>query len=189
MAAPPDFIAAVVAARDLVVTTAHDHVWWLAPRQSDLAWHCELDDGTPTSNENDPAAHVRWVCPSLRLPASTSESVVRTLDVRRLGPKSDLDRLVRWFGRLSGGESESESQERFAYTDPAGVLDDALRHRIEHWPSAMHGDGVVRPAELLSIKIRREGLVVESASWWGSAEALDHQLALATDIADRLAGV
>ena len=31
-----------------------------------------------------------------------------------------------------------------------------------------------------------EGLIVESASWWDSAEALDHQIALAIDIAHRL---
>ena len=72
-------------------------------------------------------------------------------------------------------------------TDPAGILDAALRRRIENWPSARHGDGVVRPAELWSIRITREGLVVQSVSWWGSAPALDHQIGLATDIAQRLA--
>jgi hypothetical protein len=46
---------------------------------------------------------------------------------------------------------------------------------------------VVRPAELWSIKLTAEGLVVESVSWWGSAPALDHQIVLANDIAHRLA--
>jgi len=50
----------------------------------------------------------------------------------------------------------------------------------------MHGDGVVRPAELWSIKVTGEGLIITSVSWWGSAPALDHQIALAVDIAGRL---
>jgi hypothetical protein len=50
----------------------------------------------------------------------------------------------------------------------------------------MHGDGVVRPAELWSIKSTREGLIVTSVSWWGSAPALDHQIGLAVDIARRM---
>ncbi len=50
----------------------------------------------------------------------------------------------------------------------------------------MHGDGVVRPAELWPVHVSGEGLVVESVSWWDSAPALDHQIALAVDIADRL---
>ena len=67
------------------------------------------------------------------------------------------------------------------------MLDDALRRRIENWPPAPHGDGVVRPAELSSITCTGEGLVVESVSWWDSAPALDHHLGLAIDIAGRLA--
>ena len=47
----------------------------------------------------------------------------------------------------------------------------------------------VRPAELWSVQVTREGLVVTSVSWWGSAPALDHQIALAVDIADRLAAL
>jgi hypothetical protein len=42
---------------------------------------------------------------------------------------------------------------------------------------------------LLSIKVNREGLIVESVSWWGSAAALDHQIALALDLADRLTSI
>lgn len=155
MAIPDQFIDTVVATRDLVVTNAAAHSWRLEPRQSDLAWFCDLDDGPQ-------------------------------LDVRRNGPKSDLDRLVGWFGKLTGGDSASAAQERFAYTDPAGILDDQLRQRIEHWPAAPHGDGVGRPAELWAIKVNREGLIVESVSWWGIAEALDHQIALSLDIAARL---
>jgi hypothetical protein len=75
---------------------------------------------------------------------------------------------------------------RLAYTDPAGVLDVELRQRIENWPSARHGDGAVRPAELWSIARNGEGLVVESVSWWDSAPVLDHQIGLAVDIAHRL---
>ncbi len=66
------------------------------------------------------------------------------------------------------------------------ALDAVLRRRIENWPPAQHGDGVVRPAELSSIARNGEGLVVESVSWWGSAPALDHQMGLALDIAHRL---
>ena len=84
--------------------------------------------------------------------------------------------------RAPGGDDDA----RFVYTDPAGILDAALRRRIENWPSALHGDGVVRPAELWSISLTGEGLVVESVSWWGSAPALDHQIGLAIDIAHRL---
>ena len=112
------------------------------------------------------------------------------LEVRRSGPQSDLGRLITRFGRLTGrtssGPASGDGEGRFVYTDPAGVLDEALRRRIESWPTARHGDGVVRPAELSSIRVTREGLVVESVSWWDSAPALDHQIGLALDIAGRL---
>ena len=184
VAAPFDFVTAVAHDRDLVVTSAGDHVCRVEPRASALAWFCDLDDGTPTG-ENDPASHVRWVCPALR--AGTPAGVV--LDVRRSGPQSDLGRLMTRFGRLTGrakGPTGSDGDGPFLYTDPEGILDDALRRRIESWPTARHGDGVVRPAELSSIKVTREGLVVESVSWWDSAPALDHQIGLAVDIASRI---
>lgn len=189
MASHFGFVDVVVADRGLVVRSAHDHACRLEPRGSDLAWYCDLDDGTPTG-EDDPASFVRWVCPALRVGRSATGMAAPLLDVRRSGPRSDLGRLMKKFGRLagraSGGGPGDGVDERFVYTDPAGVLDVALRRRIENWPSALHGDGVVRPAELWSIKITGEGLVVESASWWGSAPVLDHQIGLATDIAHRL---
>jgi hypothetical protein len=46
---------------------------------------------------------------------------------------------------------------------------------------------VDRPAELWSLGVTGEGLVLTSVSWWGSAPALDHQLALGIDIAARMA--
>ncbi len=104
--------------------------------------------------------------------------------------RSDLGKLVQGIGRLLGRTPArgpgGDTDGRFVYTDPAGILDAGLRQRLENWPSAMHGDGVVRPAELWSIKSTREGLIVLSVSWWGSAPALDHQLGLAVDIANRL---
>jgi len=109
--------------------------------------------------------------------------------VHRPGPHSDLARIVSWFGRLTGRLSSPPTtgvESRYAYTDPHGILDDQLRRRVEHWPAAMHGDGVVRPAELWSIHVTNEGLVITSVSWWNSAPALDHQIALAIDIAARL---
>ena len=90
-------------------------------------------------------------------------------------------------GRASRRAPGGDIEERFVYTDPAGILDVSLRRRIENWPSARHGDGVVRPAELWSVRVTGEGLVVESVSWWGSAPVLDHQIGLALDIAHRLA--
>jgi len=186
-----DFVDIVVADRDLVVTSVDEHSCRLEPRESDgLAWHCDLDDGTPTADDRDPASFVRWVCPSLRVSRSAAGTAVPLLDVSRPGPHSDLGRLLKGFGRLAGRASRrtpgADIEGRFVYTDPAGVLDVALRRRIENWPSAMHGDGVVRPAELWSVKLTGEGLVVESVSWWGSAPALDHQIGLANDIAHRL---
>ena len=103
------------------------------------------------------------------------------LGVRRPGPHSDLGRLL---ARLRGAAAP---QERFVYTDPAGIIDADLRRRTESWPEAMHGDGVVRPAELWSIGLTGVGLVVTSVSWWDSAPALDHQIGLALDLAHRLA--
>jgi len=98
---------------------------------------------------------------------------------------------MRGFGRLAGRASPRTPgggfEGRFVYTDPAGILDVALRRRIENWPPARHGDGVMRPAELWTITSNGEGLVVESVSWWGSAPALDHQIGLALDIAHQLA--
>jgi hypothetical protein len=185
VAAPFDFVTAVANDRDLVVTHTGDHVCRLEPRASQLSWFCDLDDGTPTG-ENDPASHVRWVCPALRVRAPAGP----VLEVRRSGPQSDLGRLVSRFGRLTGrassGPAANDGEGRFVYTDPAEILDEALRRRIESWPTARHGDGVVRPAELSSIRVTREGLVVESVSWWNSAQALDHQIGLALDIAGRL---
>ncbi|MEO5608618.1 MAG: hypothetical protein ABIQ92_03095 [Ornithinibacter sp.] len=185
-----DFVDVVVTERDLVVSSADDHVCRLEPRDSDLPWYCDLDDGTPTG-ESDPASFVRWVCPALRVGRSASGTAVPLLDVRRAGPRSDLGALMRTLGRLIGSAPRSASggdvDGRFLYTDPAGVLDLALRRRLESWPTAMHGDGVVRAAELSAVKLTGEGLVVESVSWWGSAPALDHQIGLAVDIALRLA--
>lgn len=182
-----DFVDVVVVDRDLRVTSADDHVRRLEPRKSDLAWHCDLDDGTPTG-DSDPASFVRWVCPALRVGHSATRMAVPLFEVRRTGPQSDLGRLIEGFGRLAGRASSRrpEVEGRFLYTDPAGILDVALRRRIENWPSAQHGDGVVRPAELWSIKSTGEGLIVESVSWWGSAPALDHQIGLGLEIAHRL---
>ncbi len=186
------FADAVAADRDLVVTRAREHDCRLEPRSSELAWHCDLDDGTSSSGESDPASHVRWVCPALRARGTATGGEGTRLDVRRPGPHSDLGTLGRAFwrivGRPSGGAGDSGVEGRFAYTDPAGILDPDLRRRIEHWPCAMHGDGVLRPAELWAIRVTREGLVVESSSWWDSAEALEHQIDLALDIARRLSG-
>ncbi len=186
-----DFVDVVAAERDLVLTSVEDHACRLEPRESELEWFCDLDDGTPTG-ESDPASFVRWVCPTLRIRSSQAGADDPLVDVRRPGPQSDLGRLVHGLGRFVGRASRDASRDavagRFVYTDPAGILDAGLRRRIESWPSAQHGDGVVRPAELTSIKVTDEGLVVASASWWGSAAALDHQIGLALDLAHRLAG-
>ncbi len=181
-----DFVRVVLTDRDLVATSAHEHAWRLEPRRSDLAWYCDLDDGTPTG-ESDPASFVRWVCPSLRAGGPASAKDGRVLDVRRAGHGSDLGRLMKRIATMAGRGSGTEVEGRFVYTDPNGILDIDLRRRIENWPSAMHGDGVVRPAELWSIGVTSEGLVVESVSWWDSAAALRHQLDLALDVAHRLA--
>ena len=180
-----DFVDVVVADRDLVVAVAHDHACRLEPRVSALVWHCDLEEGIP-DGENDPASFVRWVCPALRIGRPEAGAEVPLVDVRQSGPQSDLGRLMNKFKRLAGGPPAGDAEGRFVYTDPAGVLDGGLRRRIENWPPALHGDGVVRPAELWSIKQTREGLIVESVSWWGSAPALDHQIRLAVDIAHRL---
>ncbi len=186
-----DFVNAVVGERDLQVTSDETHACRVEPRAATLAWHCDLDDGTPTDTDRDPASFVRWVCPALRVGPPTGGTADPPLDVRRAGPQSDLGRLVQGVGRLLGREPRrtpgESTSDRYVYTDPTGVLDGDLRHRIETWPLAMHGDGVVRPAELTSIRRTREGLVVTSASWWDSASALDHQLTLAIDLAGRLA--
>ncbi len=190
MASHFDFVDVVVTERDLVVTSSHQHACRLEPRESDLAWYCDLDDGTPTG-ESDPASFVRWVCPTLRAGRSSTRAEAPIVDVRRAGPQSDLGRLMKRLrqlaGRASGLPPGADLEGRFVYTDPAGILDAALRRRIESWPAAPHGDGVVRPAQLWSITITGEGLVVTSVSWWDSAPALDHQIALAVDIAHRLA--
>ncbi len=185
-----DFVKVVAAARDLVVTSAHDHACRLEPRASDLAWYCDLDDGTPTDSERDPASHVRWVCPSLRVRRSSTGTAAPVIEVRRPGPHSDFGKLMQGLARLTGRaprrRPEDDVDGRFVYTDPAGILDVDLRRRIESWPSASSSDGVVRPAELWSMKITGEGLEVLSVSWWDSAPALDHQIGLAVDIARRL---
>ena len=176
------FIDDVARARGLRVTRRGAHSARLQPAGEPPAWFCELEEGVP-DGENDPASFVRWVCPALRTSFSAGSP---PLEVRRPGPHSDLGRIGAWFGRLAGRQSPTAAEGRYAYTDPHGILDARLRHRLEHWPDAVHGDGIVRPAELWSIKVTREGLVVTSVSWWGSAPALDHQIGLAVDIAGRL---
>ena len=187
-----DFVNVVVGERDLRVTSNEKHFCRVEPRSAALAWHCDLDDGTPTDTDNDPGSFVRWVCPALKVEYPARGTPVPPLEVRQAGPQSDLGRLVQGVGRLLGRGPRhtpvEPSEERYVYTDPAGTLDDDLRHRIEHCPRAPHGDGVVRPVELSGIRITYEGLIVSSASWWDSAAALDHQLTLAIDLADRLAG-
>ena len=190
-AAPFAFVRAVVDARGLVVTSVGEHACRVESQTTELSWYCNLDDGTPTG-ENDPASFVRWVCPALRLPPTAGGAAAGpVLEVRRSGPQSDLGRLVKRLGRLTSRSSTAPAGDDphgpFVYTDPCGVLDDGLRRRIESWPTALHGDGVRRPAELSAIKVTREGLVVESVSWWDSAPALDHQIGLAVDVARRLA--
>lgn len=180
-----DFVNAVVADRDLVVTSSHRHACRLEPRESAPGWYCDLDDGTPTG-ESDPASFVRWVCPVLRSGGPATGAPYPVVDVQRSGPQSDLGKLFQKFRLFTGRPPEGGAEERFVYTDPAGVLDAELRRRIENWPPALHGDGVMRPAELSSIRRTSEGLIVASASWWGSAPVLDHQLRLALDIAQRL---
>ena len=142
-----DFVNVVAADRDLVVTTAHDHFCRLEPRESDLAWFCDLDDGTPTDSDRDPDSFVRWVCPALRVGRSATATAVPLLDVYQPGPHSDLGRLMQGLGRLVGLTSRrtpgGDSDGRFVYTDAAGILDVGLRQRIENWPLADHGDGVV----------------------------------------------
>ena len=187
-----DFVDVVAGDRDLVLTSVGAHVCRLEPRESDLVWHCDLDDGTPTDSDRDPASFVRWVCPTLRTGRSAQRTATPVFDacLRGRGPRSELGTLMKGLGRLAGRTPRQmpgdDSNARYAYTDPAGILDAALRRRIENWPSAKHGDGVVRPAELLSVKSNREGLIVESVSWWGSAPTLDHQIGLALEIAHRL---
>jgi hypothetical protein len=185
MASHFDFVDIVAANRDLVITHAEKHVCRLEPREPALAWYCDLDDGTPTG-ESDPASFVRWVCPALRIGGPAPGAAVPVVDVHRSGPQSDLGKLAQKFRLFTGRPPEGGVEGRFVYTDPAGVLDAELRRRIENWPPALHGDGVVRPAELSSIRRTSEGLIVASVSWWGSAPALDHHIGLAVDIAHRL---
>ena len=182
MASPNGFIDDVARARGLLVTRTGAHTARLEPAGERPGWYCDLDDGTPTG-ESDPAAFVRWVSPALRAMHSAGSP---SLDVHRVGPQSDLGRIGAWFGRLAGRPSSTAAGGRYAYTDPHGVVDAQLRRRIEQWPDAAHGDGTMRPAELWSIQVTGEGLVVASSSWWGSAPALDHQIALALDVAGRL---
>jgi hypothetical protein len=186
---PYDFINEVALARDLVVSGPGDHSFRLEPRAATLAWHCDLHDGTPTG-DTDPASSIRWVCPALRLKRTDGSTTAVQLDVHRPGPHSDLGRMAAWFGRRvgrwAGRTVHAGVEARYAYTDPLGVIDDELRQHIERWPSARRENGVIQPAELWSITITGEGLIVSSVSWWNNAAALDHQIALSIDIANRL---
>lgn len=190
MAAPAnDFVHQVAAARDLVVTASGGYTLRLEPRVATLHWYCDVYDGTPTG-DTDTASSVRWVCPALRTRWSPAGTTAQVLDVRRPGPHSDLGRWAARLGRLVSGRQsgtpDGGAQERFVVTDPQEVLDADLHRRMEHWPPALHGDGTTRPAELWSIRVTGEGLVVTSVSWWGSAAALDHQIGLSVDVAERL---
>ena len=181
-----DFVNVVVADRDLVVTSSQHHACRLEPRESDLAWYCDLDDGTPTGDD-DPAFFVRWVCPALRIGGSDAPRPL--VDVHRSGPQSDLGKLLKGFGRLAGRASRPPGEDtdgRMVYNDPDGVLDAGLRRRIESWPSPPRAG--MAPPQLSSIRRTGEGLIVESVSWWNNAPALDHQIGLGIDIARRLSG-
>ena len=187
-----DFVEVVSGDRDLVVSHRARHSCRLETReQGDLAWYCDLDDGIPMDPDKDPSSHVRWVAPALRRVArAPGGDDLPTLEVTRTGPRTDLGRAWRGIAGLVGlvprRPPGSRARGRLAYDDPRGILDDALRRRIESWPAAWHGDGVTRAAELWSIGRTGEGLVVSSVSWWGSAPVLEHQIALALDVRDRL---
>ncbi|GEM_PF-4483654 len=190
---PRGFIDEVVRTRDLVVTHASGPSFRLEPRESPFPWHCDLvDEYSEFDDDNmvSGAAHVRWVCPSLRKVRTATATEGPELDVHRTGPHSDLGKLVARFGRLlgkpSGGEAGPGTEGRYVYTDPHGVIDAPLRQRLENWPKATGGDRVVRPAELWDIHFTAEGLIVSSSGWWDSAPALDHHIGLAVDIATRL---
>jgi hypothetical protein len=190
---PYGFIDDVARARDLIVSAAAgDHSFRLEPRESTLAWHCDLNDGTPTG-DTEKAPFIRWVCPALRVKRNDGSTTAVPLDVHRPGPHSDLGRAAAWLRRRAGSSSgrmaQSEVDAGYAYTDPHGIIDDALRQRLEHWPPARRENGVVQPAELWSITITGEGLIVSSLSWWNNAAALDHQITLSIDIAQRLIAV
>ena len=135
-ASSSDFIDDVARARGLLVTRVGAPTARLQPAGEPPGWYCDLSEGIP-DGENDPASYVRWVSPALRTvdPAGSP-----TLEVHRRGPHSDLGRIAAWFGRLAGRSSPT-AEGRYAYTDPHGIMDALLRHRVEHWPDALHGDG------------------------------------------------
>ena len=135
------FIDDVARARGLLVTRRGAHSARLQPAGEPPAWYCDLSEGVP-DGENDPASFVVWVCPALRTVHSAGPP---TLDVHRSGPHSDLGRIAAWFGRLAGRSSSPAAEGLYAYTDPHGILDAQLRHRVEHWPDAVHGDGSCVP--------------------------------------------
>jgi hypothetical protein len=183
-----DFVNVVVAARGLEVTSSGRHHCRVESRDSELPWHCDLDDAFTNNNEADPATFIRWVCPALRVSRLRPDSAISSFEVRRFGPQSDLGKLAQGFGRLVGlapKPAPARVQPRYVYTDPTRIVDDALRWRIENWPPASYQDNVVRPAQLSAARVTYEGLVL-SASGWDSAPALDHQIGLAIDIAHRL---
>ena len=178
------FVDVVARARGLHMRATDHHAFRLQPNEDSPAWFCDMDQGTPT-DEDDPASFVRWVCPELKISRS-ARAWTPLLAVHRAGPHSDLGRFVAWLSRRATGSPVPGPGSRYTYTDPHEILDAYLRHRIENWPPAWHGDGVMRPAELWSIRVTAEGLIIESGSWWSSAPALEHQIALALDIAGRL---
>lgn len=69
--------------------------------------------------------------------------------------------------------------------DPAGILDDELRQRIENWPLAVTLFGT-QPVRLGLIEVSREGFCIGTDSWWDSEAALEHQIQLGIDLAVRL---
>jgi hypothetical protein len=117
------------------------------------------------TGESDPASYVRWVCPELPVRRTTAGADAPVLDVHRTGPQSDLGRLLKGLGRLVGGTSRSTPADdvagRFVCTDPAGILDAALRGRLESWLWAPHGDGRGRS----STRGSRPGRTPRVARW------------------------
>lgn len=117
MASKFDFVNVAVADRDLVVTSADDHACRVEPRESDLAWFCDVDDGTPASNENDPAPHGEGEVRPAELWSitSTREGVV-VLSVswwdRAPAPDHHIGLAVDVAGRLSAQQADQARRPR-----------------------------------------------------------------------------
>jgi hypothetical protein len=179
--------------------------WTLSGTENDLAWTCVLTLTYDRVEAGRTSSSIDWICPSIGVTDEklkhamsnlTAESIRSgevgdralppRLSARRAGPQTDVGVVFDALKKRSLKALFRAPEYRVDIDDPAGILDDDLRERIENWPPAFTGNSDTQPVRLGMIRVEPRGLRIVTEDWWDSAAALEHQILLGIDLALRL---